>query len=180
MKKIRITLNKILLCIIIFLTLAIICKKNISLKEKINYELYQNHLSFTRIKEIYNHYLGGIMPLENITPKKSTSVFKEKITYSEKESYLNGVQLKVQNNYLVPNQESGVVVYVGKKEGYNDVVIIEGKENINKWYGNLCNISVKLYDYIEEGSYLGETCNEYLYLVYTKNNNFLNYDEYLS
>ena len=102
------------------------------------------------------------MPLENITPKKSTSVFKEKITYSEKESYLNGVQLKVQNNYLVPNQESGVVVYVGKKEGYNDVVIIEGKENINKWYGNLCNISVKLYDYIEEGSYLGETCNEYL------------------
>ena len=41
-----------------------------------------------------------------------------------------------------------MVVFVGKKDGYGDVVIISGLDNVDRWYGNLCHISVKLYDYV--------------------------------
>lgn len=162
----------------IFLILAIISKKNITYKEKINYHLYQEHLSFSYFNNLYNHYLKGILPLEKT--KATKAVFHEKLNYKKITPYLDGVQLEVNKNYLVPNQEAGVVVYVGKKENYGNVVIIEGLNNIDTWYGNLCNIPVKLYDYIEQGKYLGETCNEVLYLAYEKDNTFLKYEDYLT
>lgn len=180
MKKIYLFLTKCLLCTILFLSLAILSKKNINYKDRIKYELYENHLSFSKFKEIYNHYLGGIMPLENITNQKTNSVFKEEINYNKISPYLNGAKLEVNNNYLVPNQEAGIVVYIGKKEEYGNVVMIEGKRNIDIWYGNICNSQLKLYDYVELGNYIGETCNENLYLVYSKGNEFLNYQDYLS
>ena len=40
------------------------------------------------------------------------------------------------------------------------------------------NANVKLYDYVTKGSLLGEI-DEYLYLVYKKDGNILNYEEYL-
>ena len=180
MKKIYSYLIKTLLCIIIFLSLAIISKKNPEYKNKINYELYQNNISFSKIKELYNKYLGGIRPLETIITQKEESVFNEKINYKNITSYQDGASLEVENNYLVPSQESGVVVYVGEKKDYGNVIIIEDLNDIDTWYGNICNTTIKLYDYIEKGKYLGETCNNKLYLVYSKNNKFLNYKDYLS
>ena len=120
------------------------------------------------------------MPLENITNSKVKKVFNEKLNYTKISPYQEGANLEVTKNYLVPNQESGVVVYVGEKENYGNTIIIEDLNNINTWYGNICNTPIKLYDYIEKGSYIGETCNEHLYLVYSKDNQFLNYEEYLS
>ena len=180
MKKVSIYITKILLCAILFLSLAILCKKSTRYKEKIKYELYENHLSYSKFKELYNHYLGGYMPLENIINKKEESVFNEKISYTKEEKYQEGVKLEVQNNYLVPSQETGVVVYVGEKENYGNTIIIEGKNDIDTWYGNICNSQIKLYDYVEKGKYLGETCNNNLYLVYTKKNKFLDYKDYLT
>ncbi len=179
LKKIYIFFLKTLLCLTIFLSLAIIAKKDIHYKEKIKYELYENSLSFSYFKKLYNHYLGGVIPLENITNKKTETVFNEKITYTKQTPYLNGVLLEVSDNYIVPNQESGVVVYIGEKEGYGNTIIIEGVNDINHWYGNICNTSIKLYDYIEKGSYIGEACNNKLYLVYSKNQEFLPYKDYL-
>ena len=46
------------------------------------------------------------------------------------------------------------------------------------WYGNISNTSVKLYDYVKKGDILGEV-NDYLYLVYKKNGNILNYEDYI-
>ena len=179
MKKIYSSLIKILLCTIIFLSLAILSKKNNTYKEKINYELYENHLSFTKFKEVYDRYLGGIFPLENIKTEKNKLVFDEKIKYTNITPYQKGAILEVQSQYLVPNQEAGVVVYVGEKEEYGNTVIIEGLNNIDTWYGNICTANVKLYDYIEKGKYIGETCDNKLYLVYSKNNKYLNYEDYL-
>ena len=39
--------------------------------------------------------------------------------------------------------------------------------------------SIKLYDYVESGTYLGTTKDNILYLVYSKDGNFLDYKEYL-
>lgn len=180
LKKLYIRIMKLLLCLIIFLTLGIICKKNITYKDRIKYELYERHLSFTKIKELYNHYLGGYLPLETTKSKTTEAVFNEKLSYTNIMPYEKGARLTVGPNYLVANQESGVVVYVGEKENYGNVIIIEGKNDIDTWYGNICNSKIKLYDYLEKGSYIGETCNEYLYIVYSKNNQFLDYKNYLS
>ncbi len=179
MKKIVNFIFKTLICTIIFLSLAIISKKNITYKEKIKYELYENNLSFTKFKDLYNKYLGGVIPLENIVKKNTETVFNEKITYTNPTPYLNGVALEVKESYLVPNQEEGIVVYVGEKEGYGNSIVIEGLNNIDTWYGNICNTTIKLYDYIQKGSYIGEACNNKLYLVYSKNKKFLPYKDYL-
>ena len=106
-------------------------------------------------------------------------VFKEKLEYNDISKYLNGVKLEVGDNYLVPVINSGLVLYIGQKDGYNNTVIIEGENGVDIWYGNMSNVSLKLYDYVEAGSLLGEVNNNTLYLVYSEDNDFLNVEDYL-
>lgn len=163
--------------IIIFLLLAILCKGNFLYKEYIYNNIYKTNISFSYFKNIYNKYLGGVLPKYNINNVES--VFDEKISYSDSSSYENGVKLLVNSNYLVPVLKDGIVVYVGEKEKYGNVIMVEDKNGIDIWYGNICNSSVKLYDNLKTGSYVGEACNDYIYLVYSKGENYLDYNDYL-
>ena len=47
------------------------------------------------------------------------------------------------------------------------------------WYGNLDNVNVNLYDYVEKGSLLGEVKDTNLYLVYQKDGKYVDYKEYI-
>ena len=47
------------------------------------------------------------------------------------------------------------------------------------WYGNLGNINVNLYDYVEKGALLGEVKDTNLYLVYQKDGKYVDYKEYI-
>ena len=47
------------------------------------------------------------------------------------------------------------------------------------WYGNICNTNMLIYDHVKKGDIIGEVCDNYLYLVYNKDNNFLDYTKYL-
>ena len=179
MNKLYKFLIKTQICFIIFLSLAIVSKKNITYKERIKKELYENHISFSNFKKLYNHYLGGILPLEKLTNQTTEPVFNEKLTYTKASPYIEGVSLEVSDSYLIPSQQSGIVVYTGEKENYGKVIIIEDENNLNIWYGNICNSSLKLYDNIKKGTYIGTTCNNKLYLVYSKDNKFLDYKDYL-
>ena len=85
----------------------------------------------------------------------------------------------VTTNYLVPVLESGIVVYIGKKEHYGNVIIIQGMDGVDISYSNMLSTSVKLYDYIEKGDLLGEVDGNKLYLVYSEDGKVLNYEEYL-
>jgi len=106
-------------------------------------------------------------------------VFNEKLDYLNESVYYDGVRLEVINNYLVPVIKEGMVVYVGEKENYGNVVIVEGVDGVSIWYGNMNRVAVELYDYVNMGDYLGETLDNNLYLVYSKDNKFLDYREYL-
>lgn len=173
-------LIKTMLCLILFLILGILCKKDIEYKEIIQKNLYQESFSFSTFKSFYNRYLGGIFPIEGLFSVQTVSVFNEKLQYQEAIAYEEGVQLKVGSNYLVPSMSSGVVVYLGEKDKYQNVVMIENEEGIDIWYGNLCNPVVSLYDMVSVGTYLGESCQEYIYLVYSKGAEYLDYQDYLS
>lgn len=179
MNKIYFLIIKFLVCIILFLSLGIICKSNVEYKNYIQKKIYQEHFDFFQVKFFYDKYLGGIFPIENISNNAVVSVFSEDLVYQSFDSYKDGVMLDVDYKYLVPVIEKGLVVYVGEKDDYGNVVIIEGENGIDIWYGNLCNIMVKIYDSVSGGSYLGESCDNKIYVVYTKKNEFLDYKDYL-
>ena len=71
-----------------------------------------------------------------------------------------------------------MVVFIGDKENYGKTVIIESLEGIDYWYCNIHNTSLKLYDYVEKGTLVGEVQND-LYMVFSKDGNYLNYEEYI-
>ena len=173
----RKNINRILFLIVLFLINLIIMKKSTTYKDFIYNKVYNNNFSFAKIKEFYNKYLGGVDSLNKVA-KNTTPVFNETLTYNSKSKYLDGVKLEVSTNYLVPIIKEGLVVFSGEKEGYGNVIIIQGVDDINIWYGNMSNTSVKLYDYVEKGSLLGEVSNNTLYLVYEKDGKFLDIKEY--
>lgn len=177
-KYLRSLISRILTVIVIFLILAIISKSNKIYKDIIVNNLYEKNISFTKMKKIYNKYLGGIIPLEKIS-QEITPVFNEKLEYTNESIYYDGVKLEVTNKYLVPIIEEGLVIYIGEKENYGNVIIIEGIDGVDLWYGNIESSPVKLYDYVEKGNYLGTTKDNYLYLACTKDGKFLDYKEHL-
>ncbi len=167
-------ITKIMLGIIFFLISIIFT--NISDKNLLLYQEYvfTESLPFTKIKSWYEDLFGEVLPKND----NATTVFNGKIVYKNIEDYLDGEKLTVSNKSLVNSIGSGVVVYNGEKEGYGNTIIIQGVDGVDIWYGNLDNISVNLYDYIEKDTIIGETINEYLYLVIKKDNEFIKYEEY--
>ena len=177
-KYLRSLLLRSLTVLVLFLTLAILSKSNPIYKDKIVSNLYEKNISFAKIKKLYTKYLGGIIPLEKVE-NNVVQVFNEELEYQNESIFHDGVKLEVTNNYLVPIMEEGMVVFVGEKEHYGDVIIIEGIDGVEIWYGNMETSSIKLYDYVEKGTYLGTTKDNILYLVYSKDGKYLDYKEYL-
>ena len=177
-KYLRSLIIRSMAVILMFFILGILSKSNKQYKNIIIHNVYEKNLTFSKIKNIYQKYLGGIEPLEKAI-NNNQPVFHEELEYFENSLYRDGVQLKVTKNYLVPIQNEGMVIYIGEKEYYDNTIIIEGVDGIDIWYGNLENTSVKLYDYVEKGKYLGTTKNDILYLAYQKDGKFINPKEYL-
>ena len=177
-KYIRSLIIRVLSVIIIFLSLAIVSKSNKQYKDIIIENLYQENISFIKIKNLYNKYLGGIVPLDKISTSIKP-VFNEELEYITDTPYYDGVKLEVNHKYLVPILEEGMVVYIGEKENYGNVIIIEGTNGIDLWYGFIESTGVKLYDYVEKNTYLGEVKDNILFLAYQKDGIFLDYKDYL-
>ena len=128
---------------------------------------------FAYINNLYNKYFGKILP--SYSSNNTEEVFNEKLVYTNVNSYYDGYKLTVNNKYLVPLIESGIVVFIGNIDNYKNVIIVEGIDGVDIWYGNISSTSVKLYDYVSKGSYLGETNNNNLYLVFEKNQEYEDY-----
>ena len=167
---------KLLISIVITLVILILIKSSSNFKNEFYKKVYSDNISFTQLKQVYNKYIGNLDIFDNVV--KTEMVFNEKLIYKSKEKYLDGVKLNVDANYLVPINESGIIVFIGEKEGYNNTVIVQRVDGIDEWYGNIQNVNVKLYDYVSKGELLGDVNNN-LYLVYKKDGNILNYEEYL-
>lgn len=164
-------LSKLLICVVITLVILILMKSSNNFKTLFYKEVYNTNISFAPLNSFYNKYISNIVFFNKTTP-----VFNEQLSYINKEKYKDGVKLELDNN-LVPVNESGVVVFIGEKEGYQNTIIIQRIDGVDEWYGGILNTNVSLYDYVEKGSLLGEA-EKYLYLVYKKDGNVLNYEEY--
>lgn len=168
---------RLLVVFVIFLLLTVIYRTDNTLKDSISSYFFKENISFTKIKKLYDKYLGGLL----LTTKEQTitDVFNEELNYNSNSIYYDGVKLSVSENYLVPSLTEGMVVFVGDKENYGKTIIIENLEGICYWYGNIKNTSLKLYDYVEKGSFIGEVSSE-LYMIFSKDGKILNYEEYIN
>ena len=170
-------LNKLSISILLLLALLIILKKNPNLKTTIKEKVFNNNISFAKINKWYKEKFGSILPIDNIVPEDTVSVFNEELKYKSDSLYKDGAKLIVDDNYLVPSLQSGIVVFIGEKENYGKTVIVQQVDGIDTWYSNIADINVKLYDYIEKGSLVGSVNNNILYLVFQKDGKFLDYKE---
>ena len=157
--------------------LTLVLLKNDQFKTLFYKYVYTENISFAQINKWYQNKFGSALPFskyfEDITP-----VFNEKLNYSEANKYKDGVSLLVEDNYLVPALDSGIVIFIGEKEGYGNTVIIQQENGIDLWYSNLKEINLKLYDYVKDGSLIGVS-NSNLYLVFYKDGEVIDYQKYI-
>lgn len=177
-KSVRNFITRVLLTVIIFLIGMILAKSDTHIKSEILKLVYDSNFEFTKIKSVYQKYFGNILSIDQLALEEK-QVFQEKLTYQKANHYLDGVKLKVSDNYMVPVLESGIVIFVGEKEGYGNTVVIEQVDGVDVYYSNVLIDGVKLYDYVEKGSLLGEARDSTLYLVFQKGGKFLDYKDYI-
>ncbi len=177
-KQIRNFINKVLIVIALFLTCLICLKSKPSFKNQLIHYVYEDNFEFTKLKSVYEKYFGKILSIDQLAPKEE-AVFNEKLQYKKTNVYKDGVMLTVDEGYMIPTLESGIVVFMGEKEGYGTTVIVEQVDGIDVWYSNIQSNDIKMYDYLEKGSLIGEVKGDKLYMVFQKEGAYLNYKEYL-
>ena len=169
-------LIKFFIIILVVTLLTLVNQRDIRIKNTIYNKVYNSNFSFTYFKSIYNKYVGNVIPFQNIFKKEK--VFKEKLTYNSLSKYNKGVKLTLDDNYPIPIIKGGIVTFVGTKNKMN-TVIIKGSDDIDIWYLNLSNTNMKLYDYVEDNSIVGEAKNNELYMLFYKDGVEIDYKEVL-
>lgn len=66
-----------------------------------------------------------------------------------------GVMVETGKGAPVKAFNEGVVTFAGVKEGVGKTVIIQHSDKTESWYGNLDQINVSLYEYIQKGKEVG-------------------------
>ena len=102
------------------------------------------------------------------------TVMKDETEQTEK--YKDGVKYIVNDGDDIIIKDSGIVTFIGDKEGYNNTIIIQQSNGYYAWYGNIKE-EVKLYDYIESGSKIGTSLTNEYYYVLLKDNKPVNINE---
>lgn len=169
--------NKILISFLI-LIVSLCLTKNKEINKFFKEKVFGNNIFFSKINELYTKMFGDVYPIKGMDSKVE-EVFNETLSYESKEDYKEGVKLTVANNYLVPVLNSGLVVYSGNKDNYGYTTIIQQVNGIDVWYVGVNTNNIKLYDYVEKGSVLGEANTNTIYLYYQKDGKFIDYKEYL-
>ena len=175
--KINIFFLKLFLVIIIFSFLTISVKKDTKIKTTIYNKVYNSNFSFALFKNFYNTYIGSVIPFQNIFKEKK--VFNENLEYKNLSKYNKGVKLTLTPNYPIPIIKDGIVIFVGEKEKLGKTIIIQGSDGIDIWYGNLSNTNLKLYDYVEKNTIIGEAKNDELYMIFQKDGVEIDYNKVL-
>ena len=165
--------KRTMICFVFVLLVLAISLMSETGRSYIKKYLLETNFEFSKINTLYNKYIGKLTD-ENTEVVSGNQLLE----YTSKEKYNDGVKLTLSENYNVNLLESGIVVYIGEKEGYGNTIIVQQSNGIDAWYGNIENVDVKIYDYIEKGTIIGNA-NKTLYLVFQKNGEILNYEDYI-
>lgn len=156
---------------IVIFTMIVITLSNTSPKFKsfIVDKVLNSTIDFSFVNKLSNKVTNVFKTSNNTLP-----VVKEE--NNRKERYKDGIKYIVNKGASINIKDSGIVTYIGNKDGYNNTVIIQQSNGYYAWYGNIKE-EVKLYDYIESGSKIGETLTNEYYYVLLKDNKPVNLNE---
>ena len=156
---------------IVIFTMIVITLSNMSPKFKsfIVDKVLNSTIDFSFVNKLSNKVTNVFKTSNNTLP-----VVKEE--NNRKERYKDGIKYIVNKGASVNIKDSGIVTYIGNKDGYNNTVIIQQSNGYYAWYGNIKE-EVKVYDYIESGSKIGETLTNEYYYVLLKDNKPVNLNE---
>ena len=171
-------IKRTLLSVIFILIILITSNLSDKFKSLVKNELLENTFNFSKINALYKKYVTKINPIKPEGDDTSLVSSAHGLNYSKSEDYLDGVKLTVDSEYPVKMLDSGLVVYIGEKEGYGSCIVVKQSNGIDVIYGNITDTNIKVYDYIEKGTIIGNA-NEYLYLVFQKEGETLDYKKYI-
>ena len=171
-------IKRTLLSVIFILSILIVSNLSDKFKSLVKKELLENTFNFSKINALYKKYVTKINPIKPKGDDTSLVSSAHGLNYSKSEDYLDGVKLTVDSEYPVKMLDSGLVVYIGEKEGYGSCIVVKQSNGIDVIYGNITDTNIKVYDYIEKGTIIGNA-NEYLYLVFQKEGETLDYKKYI-
>lgn len=156
---------------IVIFTMIVITLSNTSPKFKsfIVDKVLNSTIDFSFVNKLSNKVTNVFKTSNNTLP-----VVKEE--NNRKERYKDGIKYIVNKGTSVNIKDSGIVTYIGNKDGYNNTIIIQQSNGYYAWYGNIKE-EVKLYDYVESGSKIGETLTNEYYYVLLKDNKPVNLNE---
>ncbi len=145
--------------IVIFVMLVVIVSNySESFRNFIINDVLNSTMDFSKV----NNLVDNMTSMFKTEDKDSLPVAS--INESKPEKYMDGVKYIIGENENVLVKDSGIVTFIGNKDGYNNTVIIQQSNGYYAWYGNVKE-SIKLYDYVESGSILGSASNEYYYVL---------------
>lgn len=152
----------------------LICSISILKNDKYYYEyyniLFKNNIDFAYIRSKTSYLFGKLI----LNQEKYVS--SEKFRYYKIEKIEDLYLLEVDEKYVINNIKSGVVCFIGEKEGLGKTIIIEGDDGITISYSNIENINVNLYDYIESGVIIGNTIDNKLIMSFKDGDKYLSYE----
>lgn len=159
---------------IIFLLSSLIFVK-VSKENELLYKEYvlTNSMSFTNFNTVYEDYFGAVAP----SIKTDEFVFNSELVFTSIEN-LGDIEIIHLTSSVISTISGGIVVYIGEKENFGNTVIVQSNDGNNVWYGNLENISLTLYDYVEKGEIIGEAINKELYITIKNGNEIISYETY--
>ena len=170
-------LTEVMLSVVLLLV-ALILSKNTSMKEMIYKYVYQDNLSFKQIESVYQKYFGLLVP--SLKEEGTEVVSSEKLVYeSIEELDGGGVRLKFNDDEQFQALMDGLVLFVGEKEGYGKVLVLEQTDGVEAWYVNIDFSDFKIYDYIKKGEVIGTTKENYVDLYFKKKGEVISYQDYI-
>ena len=166
---------RILLSIAFILFILILKKCNNSLVQNFKNNLFNRSFNFIKVNKVSQKVLG-----KDVFYYQNTGDITEVMasSFDSKTKYYDGEKFNISSNLPIGSISSGVVVFIGNKNEYKNTIIIQGIDGFNIWYGNIKDVNVKTYDYVQEGNLIGAADGDFIYLLIEKNNKYFTYDEY--
>jgi stage IV sporulation protein FA len=123
------------------------------------------NFKFAVVTEWYENKFGkplALLPFseDNKTGKKEQGLKEFSVPAMGKilenfEKNGQGIMIETNKGAAVQAINGGNVVFAGVKEGFGKTVMVQHSDGTETWYGNLEEIKVKLFDYIEKRTVVG-------------------------
>lgn len=164
--------------ILLFFIVSVIVTQSTELESVVYTQVYKTNYDFASTNNSIKDMFGSIFIMDGLE-EKIIPVGDFNVSGNQFEENNGGIYMNVSKNDIIQSYQTGIVVFIGEDKRFGEVVIIQQGNGVDMIYGNVDNIEVSLYDYVEKGQTIGLASSNKLLVAYEKNGEILDYNEYL-